>query len=224
MRHISGRLLFVVACALVAAHPATFAASVSSTFDTDLDGWTANNTAAVHTPAGGNPGGFLFIDNPESTISEVLAPAKFLGDKSSFNGGTLSFDGNLLTQDAGDFAAYGTLTFFSSSIGTASTDIVPSQPPVGQWVTYTADLTNTTFGITPGDWAAILADLDELRITLEGVFGGETNGFDNFKIDDGQVIPPPVIPLPMTWALALPWLVGTAGWQAYRNRRGRRQV
>ena len=45
---------------------------------------------------------------------------------------------------------------------------------------------------------------------MEAVFGGETNGFDNFIINDGE-IPPPIIPLPAAWVMALPWLAGQIG-------------
>src|SRR5688572_11907373 len=89
MRNVSlSALALMGACGVGASSVA--ADTISSTFDVDADGWTTTNVVPVFTPAGGNPGGFLLVDNPETTITEMIAPAKFLGDLSLLNGGTLS--------------------------------------------------------------------------------------------------------------------------------------
>jgi laminin B (domain IV) len=80
---------------------------VSSTFDTDADGWVAKDLAfpnpgvppvplntftPVYQPTGGNPGGHLSLADPTANAWYWYAPAKFLGDRHAAYGGTLSFD------------------------------------------------------------------------------------------------------------------------------------
>lgn len=174
------RLRAIFAAALVAA-AASPASAIVSTFDADVEGWTITNATAMHVPAGGNPGGYLFFDNPETTISNIVAPAKFLGDLRAFDGGMFSFDGNLLQQIAPDFAAYGTVSLSGPS-DSVSLDIVPDQPPVGVWVHYSVDLTAATWGRSQMAWEDLLSNVTSLQITIEAVFGGEMNGVDNIAI------------------------------------------
>jgi hypothetical protein len=71
------------------------AAPVSSTFDSDAEGWTVNldGTNLTWHATGGNPGGFISAeDNPVGVTWYFLAPAKFLGNQSSQFGLTLCFD------------------------------------------------------------------------------------------------------------------------------------
>ncbi|MEM8874938.1 MAG: PEP-CTERM sorting domain-containing protein [Planctomycetota bacterium] len=104
---------FAAALLLAAASSAHAQAPISSTFDTDLDGWSAlgfdvdvsviplgvdftevdNTTDMVHSATGGNPGGYAELtDAIEEPSSFASAPAKFRGDLSAYVGGTLSFD------------------------------------------------------------------------------------------------------------------------------------
>jgi hypothetical protein len=59
------------------------AATISSDFSADLDGWTisSGSGALSYSATGGNPGGYLFVDNAEgATIVRAIAPAKLLGN------------------------------------------------------------------------------------------------------------------------------------------------
>lgn len=75
-------------------------AYVSSTFDTGADGWTHApggdaDTTVTWEATGGNPGGALLMnDAAEGNNDYFLAPAEYLGNDSSYYGGTLSFDVN----------------------------------------------------------------------------------------------------------------------------------
>jgi hypothetical protein len=161
------------------------ATTISSTFDADLDGWTITSGSALsHMATGGNPGGFLFVDNDEGAIIvRAIAPAKFLGDLSSFNGGVLAFDGNLLTKGSVAFyPPYGQVTISSSGGTPVTLDLAPSDPPIGEWVHYSVSLDAATWGRTPQAWAQLLAGVTEISIVLEAVSGLETNGFDNFTL------------------------------------------
>ena len=86
-----------------------FPTSVVSTFDTDADGWTLQVLSSLFTTnpplvvayelptylaSGGNPGGCISSQDSavDPTEPHFVAPAKFLGDKSAYYGGVLSFD------------------------------------------------------------------------------------------------------------------------------------
>ncbi len=98
------------------------AGAITSTFDTDLEGWTAvglsvgigfggptvtvtdNSADMVFAGAGGNPGGYAqLVDAIPSPASLASAPAAFLGDLTSFVGGSFSFDHTII--DPGVFAS-----------------------------------------------------------------------------------------------------------------------
>ncbi len=162
------------------------AATISSDFSADLDGWTisAGSGALSYSATGGNPGGYLFVDNAEgATIVRAIAPAKFLGNLSAYDGGTLSFDGNLLSKGSVPFyAPYGQVRISTSGGTPATLDIAPSDPSIGVWTTYSVSLDAATWGQTPTRWAEILANVTEIAIVLEAVSGLETNGFDNFVL------------------------------------------
>src|SRR5207247_1783436 len=77
---------------------------LKSAFDIDAEGWTCVGAAVEYRQSGGNPGGYLFVDPFERDIlSECTAPAQFRGDLSAFDGGTLSFDGNMMVAAAPDW-------------------------------------------------------------------------------------------------------------------------
>ncbi|GEM_PF-1975657 len=118
---------------------------ISSTFDSDLEGWkprTSGCVAMEYNGGGGNPGGFLFVDNNDQIVCRLLAPEKFRGparDLSAYYGGTISFDGKMFdaldpTWDGrqstgGEGYNYGTVTI-SGDTGTIQADfvIVPREP------------------------------------------------------------------------------------------------
>lgn len=81
---------------------------IKSSFDTDVEGWTlqgfnsdandysvssTQNAPAVHDPTGGDPGGALERHETFYGYADYFqAPPKFLGDLSSYYGGTLDFE------------------------------------------------------------------------------------------------------------------------------------
>ncbi len=72
-------------------------AQLTSTFDSDNEGWTAIDNQSGPTPAyvsaGGNPGGFIQVrDGVAGTATYFVAPVKFLGNRSSSYGQRLRFD------------------------------------------------------------------------------------------------------------------------------------
>lgn len=206
----------ILALAVSLAAPA---AIIESRFDASVEGWTATNVVAgspAHVASGGNPGGYLFIDNNEGSVAYVSAPAPFLGNLTAFIGGTLSFDANQLTG-TGTWIGQpsspdmGTVWIFGAGL-IAMRDLNPGTIPVNQWVSMSAPLTAAAWGVSEANFAAIMADVTGIRVHLEATFGAETNGFDNFVLQSAD----PGIPEPATWALLGGGLVLAA---LYRRRR-----
>src|SRR5215471_17902758 len=96
------RLALALMCAslgilVVAGSGATAkAATVSSTFDTTAEGWSAAGdfaTPVTWQGTGGNPNGTVSIeDSVTGGVTFFVAPAKFLGNHSDAYGKTLTFD------------------------------------------------------------------------------------------------------------------------------------
>lgn len=188
----------------LASHENSWAVSlVQSTFDSDLEGWTAagGNLSFINT--GGNPGGFLALEDSTDTFMTVFAPADYHGNLSGFLGGTLSFDASNLNGAPADLVSsplFGTVTI-SGSDGTASRLLGGTgQPPEdGQWVTYSADLEPSLWS---GDLTLALGNVSEISVVLESneIVPAEFNGFDNFSIEgrgngNGEKVPEPATTL-----------------------------
>jgi hypothetical protein len=165
-----------------------------SRFDADVEGWTHTGaTSMTFGAAGGNPGGYLHIDNSEGPLTFIFAPATFEGDLSALNGGTLAFDGNMLDTGGLDynnpFEDYGNVRITGGGTS-ARADLVPGNhtgngvgnPPKNQWTTFSIGLSAASFGVSPATWSQILADVTEVRLSVEALFGAEVQGVDNFTM------------------------------------------
>ena len=159
------------------------AAEISSTFDTDLDGWTSSAGGTMTFGAtGGNPGGFLRHADADNSDMFVSAPAKFLGNRSSFIGGTVSFDGIEIDGATGDYSPYGIVKLRSGGAEVFA-DLAPANNPTAAWSTFSAPLNNPTFSTDPATFAAILSNLTAIEVLTESRVGiVETVGFDNFRL------------------------------------------
>jgi hypothetical protein len=165
-----------------------------SSFVSDVEGWTHTGAASFSFAAGGgNPGGYLHIDNSEGPLTFIFAPATFAGDLSTMNGGTLSFDGNMLGIGGFDYnnpiEDYGNVRI-SGGGTSARADLVPGthtgtgigNPPKNQWTTFSSGLNAGAFGVSASTWSQILANVTEVRLSVEALFGEEVQGVDNFTM------------------------------------------
>lgn len=176
-------------------------ADVSSTFDFDDEGWGTLNDANnftwtdEFTTIGGS---IRATDQSTGQWWFFAASDAFLGDKSGYFGGELSWDiygilGNQNTTNRADVMLVGG----GLSIGVN----VPVTPVNGQWTSWsvmlsTADnwrlvssLANGTLGSTPAtaeDIQTVLADLEGLYIR-----GEYTVGADSTALDNVHLAPPP---------------------------------
>ncbi|HDY70698.1 MAG TPA: PEP-CTERM sorting domain-containing protein [Nitrospirae bacterium] len=170
----------------------TFAnADITSTFDTDLEGWTVEGANYIHRDYGGNPDGHMDIKDNSAKLNHVLAPEETYnyGNLSSYNGGILSFDVRLTSPSPSNYSdfRYGKVTI-TGSTGVAWIDLINT--PSASWTTYTTSLTSTAWNVT-GNWADILSDITKISIVLDEGTRGNSSGFDNFAIK-ATVVPEPI--------------------------------
>lgn len=199
---------------LLASAQIAAAATFTSTFDTDAEGWTATGGTLSHLSTGGNPGGHLDIVDGVGTIMSirrVFAPGAGL---SLLDGGSFAFDFIEKVNPAANFADAGIVSLYSFNSGAVATqDLIPGDPgPV--WQSYSAALTAADWGIGAPEWADFIADISEIRITVEsGSTISEIVGVDNVSVDLAAPVPLPA---------SLPLLALGGGVLAWLGRRSRR--
>ena len=161
-------------------------ADIVSTFDTDLEGWTVTGdvTGLQWVASGGNPDGHIeATDLATGPYWYWVAPAAYLGDRSAYSGGTLSFD---LRSTGSGGAANGAGDLVLSGAGlTLVLDIGAAD---GNWGSFSA------FMDTRSDWRlnsesgsvatqaqidAVMADLQSLQIRGEYLNGVDVGSLDN---------------------------------------------
>lgn len=201
-------LVVALGLALVAADAR---ADVLSTFDTDLEGWTGTNVNLAHAAAGGNPGGFMRATDPDALTMQCRAPVAFMGDLSSYDGGTISFDAIELGGAFVDIPIFGNITI-SDGVNTAALDIAAGGP-VASWTPYSGAFDATTWGVAPATWSTLIANVTSMTLDLEynSVVGGDDVGIDNFSLR--------AAPIPQPTSLVL-GIVGVCG-AAMRRRKNK---
>jgi hypothetical protein len=160
---------------------------ITSTFDTSDEGWTAVGDAASTVPdhhlLGGNPGGFVEIEDLAlNGVWYWAAPGKYLGDRSHAYGTLLTFD---LKQSALD-RPFDDVDVRMEGGGQVLTMRFGS-PPGLDWTSYVVPL-DITGGWTDGatetpateqQIQTVLDSLDVLRIRGEYRTGADIGGLDN---------------------------------------------
>jgi hypothetical protein len=201
----------IVLCGLQQAR----AVVIISTFDSSLDGWTVDGGNVAHVPAGGNPGGFLEATDSGPSVMHANAPGAFLGDISSFDGGTLGFDSILLDPTGVTQAEFGRVSISNGAL-TGTFDLAAANLPA--WTSYSTALTAAAWGLSQSDWTTLLSSVTSITVILESTFGqGEVVGFDNFFIEND--LQSPVIPEPSSLALLAMGLSGFAGVRFARRKK-----
>ncbi|UCF19255.1 MAG: PEP-CTERM sorting domain-containing protein [Gemmatimonadota bacterium] len=174
---------------------------LSSTFDTDAEGWTlvggANGAAYIpgsdflaiqvfvyYDAAAGSPGGAVYADDTPGDDWFFQAPPKFLGNRLGAYGGALEFDLNA-----------------PSSVGFERPDVVlagdgltlvvdAGDSPAGQWTSYRVGLDELSGwkvidlngqDATANELRRVLKNLVLLRIRGEYFFGSDRAYLDNVR-------------------------------------------
>lgn len=191
--------LVAVACAVLAG-TACARAQVVNGFDFDEEGWTYYNDAnqSWDGTVGNPPGSLKNVDRAQGTWHGFQASTAFLGDFSSYFGGTFEFQ----------------------MMATGTSDGGPTQPDLtlsGGGLTLALDLprpSNTVFSMRSvsldlrSDWRVgslsgavatepqvrqVLADVTQLRLRGEFISGADTSYLDNVRfLPPGFVYPPDI--------------------------------
>lgn len=173
------------------------AQQITSTFDTDTEGWIVTGDATSANPnyvaTGGNPGGYVSADDTAAGGVWVwAAPPKFLGDQSDSFGKTLSFD---LKQSSLDSQFDDSDIIITGSDITISLDL--SNNPGTDWTHYSVILDETfpwKFGFITSPTLAtaeqiqtVLSNISSLKIRGEYVSGSDTGGLDNVILETNRL-------------------------------------
>ena len=178
---------------------------IESTFDTDDEGWTGYNLAVSFTSTGGNPGGYLQVSD-EPFESYAIAPSKFSGNLTQYNGGTISYDFIKIDGKGGQSAGHGgEVTIEGTNGSLAVIDMHDEDPAVGTWNSASLPFAFSSSDRIETDWLAILADVKEIRMVADLTdAGNDVAGIDNFAI--APVPEPSPLALMLTGITAM-WLI-----------------
>lgn len=174
-----------LALAVVAGWAVPASAQIAqSTFDTDQDGWVFTNPADTQwVGSGGNPGGYIRVQDLANPNPDLLSPSKFLGSWSDLDGnGLLRVDHRVFDQGGCIFY----LGWFAVSIGGPGGQaiwrdtFIPDEPT--PWRTRWIPIAESSWTVQSGSWDAIVSHVTELVLYPELVgnnCGVEVNGVDN---------------------------------------------
>ncbi len=171
---------------------------IASTFDTDNDGWIVRDLTVDEIVSGEwsvywtSPG---HIYSPDVGSYFFSAPSKFLGDKSAYIGGTISFDiMNNLADYSTDRGTYFNLILQGDGIMLFHDGNFPKQPYV--WTHIDASLNSDKWykhwdinnQATADELAFVLGNLQGIYVYADWGWGGDTAYLDNVIM---QVVPEP---------------------------------
>ncbi|MBN2023265.1 MAG: hypothetical protein JW809_10790 [Pirellulales bacterium] len=170
--------------------------TVSSTFDAGKEAWTVVDVVPPlgdpptvvgsytpdWNPVGGNPGGHVSMAEPSGNWFFFSAPGSFLGDKTAYYGGRLSYD---LMCDAVDplwepgvaLVGEGATLYYNTN-----------SPPPGSWTNYVAPLSPTGWRLndyvngrepSAAEMKSVLGNLNAVYISGDRLSGDEVSGLDN---------------------------------------------
>ncbi|MBI5925349.1 MAG: PEP-CTERM sorting domain-containing protein [Aquabacterium sp.] len=186
-------------------------AELRYTFDADAQGFSINGDAAgmlAHESAG-----YLRIQDLTDATNVMLSlpESAVAGGWLPYLGGAFSFDARLALPISSYWPEFGAVSLISSQ-GSVVLDLVPSGEPGSDWRTYSLKLDASEWGVEPGMFASIVANLQRVDINMEAGNGPiETVHLDNVVVS--------AVPESSTWAL---FVVGAAlmgGASAFRRSR-----
>lgn len=147
----------------------------------DTEDWAFVNTASVSFSAtGGNAGGYVRVDDGSGT-SRAVAPPSFRGDWTPLDGvGKVRVDLRLLSASGTATGAADFVTLSGPGGAARRALAVADLPPVGPlWKTFEIPIEVAAWTVTSGTWAGLMADVEDVRVTLDFHDGNEVVGFDN---------------------------------------------
>lgn len=208
--------LLLVALVLAAGAAGNAHAQDQAFFGEDAEGWFVrdvscsnyNSIVATHAltwnAAGGDPAGYVSHHDVTNQCAFFAAPASWLGDRSDYAGGSLTFS---LTSTERDWSGSDVVVLIGAGrVICHELPVLPPAPPA--WRAYIVPLeagafrTNNSAGavVSAADFAAVLADIDVLMLPAEfGAEVEETVGLDSVRL----VLPASAAPVPAVAAAGL---------------------
>jgi hypothetical protein len=176
------------------------AGAVSSDFETSAEGWRAasvpangpynapgSETEPTYRGGGGNPGGYLHVEELGVGTTYWVAPPQFLGDRSGAYGGTLSFG---MCSQWERSAHHARPDVVLAGAGLVLVYDIPENP-TREWRTFRVPLVETAGWrknagdgptATRGEFLRVLGSLNLLRIRAEYVDGIDSANLDNVHL------------------------------------------
>lgn len=204
--------------------------TVSSTFDADADGWKYVDILgnAAYTDANilenfpadvTYAGGVISAKDPSSNTFFFNAPGKFLGDKSAYYGGKLTFDVKVDQTDS-------PWTADSDVVLVSGTTVIVydfANNPGTDFVSRTVTMTeagwrmdgNGGVAVTAATFQAVLGNLTAVRLLGEFIASNSATQFETTSLDNVTLAPVPEPSEAMLMAF------GIAGLAAVMRRRNR---
>jgi alkaline phosphatase D len=159
---------------------------ISETFNKGADGWSLNGDveSSGWDSKGGDPGGYLsWVDAATGADSYYQAATKFLGNKLSFYGGTLSYD---ILDTGNGYTAYDVKIVGDGFTLEYTNPKDAGFPNPNVWSAASvklvaADFVDTATGAAPSvaEMKHVMGDITQLDIRAEYVVGPESGGLDN---------------------------------------------
>jgi gliding motility-associated-like protein len=190
-------ILLLLSCAL------QVNAQITSTFDTDADGWTFFSSSTpipvTHQPANGNPAGYVsvtYASNTAATVQNWIAPSKFSGNRLARSlGMQLKF--NLQQSLAGTGAGYDVIIRSGGNFLYQSGIPKPAVAPAWTSYSFTLDETGGWYysaaPATRGQVKLVLANITSIEI--RGTYATNasyTSGLDNVVLEQRTLEVAPV--------------------------------
>lgn len=217
------KILLAPLVALALAAPAHAATPITSTFDSGTEGWKFGSPDYRNQTPDWDPASASLTKTSGVAAWGYLASAAYLGDKSEYVGGNLSFD---FASDRLD-DRYRNRPFLVLNGANNQTIYANWGPiPVSTMSSFSFRLTASNFykgtstditgKVSDAEFAAIMADLKVLEIFSDWSGNVETTRLDNVVLSGPA---PGAVPEPGTWALMIVGF-GAAGATLRRRRAG----
>lgn len=169
---------------------------VTSTFETDADGWTRNfvfpppavpgatqgdpGSILSVVASGGTPGGYLSLSDAGGLNQDfAVVPARFLGNLAATTNPRLEFD---YRHVSGQDALFPIVVRVASE--TAVFQWTSPEPPTTAWTHYRVPLRADALRLVSGTGGLpqALANVQRIEISMDQAPGPEVNGIDNFAL------------------------------------------
>jgi len=161
--------------------PRVFGNSLVARFGTGPEGWLTFDAATLGWNAtAGFTGGAITSTDTGTGLGRFASPDTWSGDWRNF--ATLRFMMKTLSASRADLSPVVTILGFN---GSALTVTPPG--PYNSWTPYTFDLIPATFGVTQGEFDAVMSNVAHVTISGDLVNGNDTSVLDEVSLlPDGE--------------------------------------